>query len=66
MLPGDVAVAEVCDLVAGVRVCVAPARGAELASFQVHACSHWPRGGVVVLELLSRAPYYLPRCFSFL
>ena len=35
MLPGDVAAAEVCDTVAGVRACVAPGRGAELSSYQV-------------------------------
>jgi hypothetical protein len=34
-VPGDVAVAELCDESAGVRVCIAPGKGAELASYQV-------------------------------
>ena len=30
-----IAVAEICDEVAGVRACIAPSKGAELASYQV-------------------------------
>lgn len=40
LLPGDIAAAEVCDSIAGIRACVAPSKGAELSSFQVRRI--WP------------------------